>query len=370
MPSRFVLLLVVLGVALGSFGASPARAGGTDGLVFTMSNSAKQNRVLTWSRAANGSLTFIGRTRTGGRGTGGALNNQGGLALSANGRWLYVVNAGSDSVSVLRVDGTALTLTDVEPSRGDRPISVTNRGSLVYVLNAGGKGNIRGFRRGKSGRLSFISGSGRPLSSSNALPVQVGFSVGGSQLIVTERATDRLSRYAVTSSGKTNGPFTRASAGAEPFGFDFAPDGSLVVSEAGNHVNDGSSASSYRFNAGGGLNVVSAAVPTTETAACWTVITPDGRFAYVTNTPDHSISGFSLGSGGTLTMLDAGGRTAATGAGSFPIDLDSSADSRFLYVLAAGTDRILAYAIGGDGSLDAIPGVTGLPGAANGLVAR
>jgi len=69
-------------------------------------------------------------------------------------------------------------------------------------------------------------------------------------------------------------------------------------------------------------------------------------------------------------MLDATGRTAATGAGSFPIDLDSSADSRFLYVLAAGTDRILAYAIGSGGSLAAISGVTGLPGAANGLVAR
>jgi 6-phosphogluconolactonase len=367
---RFVIVFAVMGLALSSFGSSPARAGGSDGLVFTMSNSARQNRVLTWSRAAGGSLTFIGRTATGGRGTGGALNNQGGLALSANGRWLYVVNAGSDSVSVLRVRGTALTLTDVEPSRGDRPISVTSRGSLVYVLNAGGKGNIRGFRRTKAGKLSFVTGSGRPLSASNSVPAQVGFSVDGAQLIVTERATNRISRYPVRSSGTTGARVSHASAGAEPFGFDFAPDGTLVVSEAGNHVNDGSSASSYRFKSGGGLAVVSAAVPTTETAACWTVVTPDGRFAYVTNTPDHSITGFALGGGGSLRILNAGGRTAATGAGSFPIDLDSSADSRFLYVLAAGTDRILAYAIRNDGSLSAIQGVTGLPGAANGLVAR
>lgn len=169
MLHRFALGLLAVGVALTALGSSPVRAGGAEGLVFTMSNSAEQNRVLTWSRAADGSLAFVGRTATGGRGTGGALNNQGGLALSANGRWLYVVNAGSDSVSVLRVDGTALTLTDVEPSHGDRPVSVTSRGTLVYVLNAGGKGNIRGFRRGTGGKLSFVTGSGRPLSATNAL---------------------------------------------------------------------------------------------------------------------------------------------------------------------------------------------------------
>ena len=119
---RFVVGLLALGFTLASFATSPARAGGTEGVVFTMSNAARANRVLAWSRAADGSLTFIGRTGTDGRGTGGGLNNQGGLALSANGRWLYVVNAGSDSVSVMRVDGTSLTLTDVEPSRGDRPV--------------------------------------------------------------------------------------------------------------------------------------------------------------------------------------------------------------------------------------------------------
>jgi 6-phosphogluconolactonase (cycloisomerase 2 family) len=116
--------------------------------------------------------------------------------------------------------------------------------------------------------------------------------------------------------------------------------------------------------------VVSAAVPTTETAACWTAITPNGNFAYVTNTPDHSISGFAIANNGALTMLNANGRTATTGAGSFPIDLDTDAGGEFLYVLTAGTHRIMVYAIAGNGSLASRPGVGGLPGAANGLVAR
>ena len=54
----------------GDLAEGPA-AGQPDGVVFSMSNGAKKNKVLVWSRAANGSLTFVGRTPTGGRGTGG-----------------------------------------------------------------------------------------------------------------------------------------------------------------------------------------------------------------------------------------------------------------------------------------------------------
>ena len=365
------LMASVLGfvLVLAAVGAQPLAAATPAGVVFTMSNSSSANRVLAWARGTDGRLTFAGSTQTGGQGTGGALNSQGALALSSSGLWLFAVNAGSDSVSVFKVSGTSLTLTDVESARGVQPISVTTYGSLVYVLNAGGKGNIRGFRRDTAGKLTFITGSGRPLSTSGVKPAQIGFAASGTQVVVTERVTDRLSRYRISSTGTADGPLTRRSVGAEPFGFDVAPNGTLVVSEAGNHVSDASSVSSYRFTSTG-LTAVSGAVPTTETAACWVAITPDGQFAYVTNTPDNSISGFRLGSGGSLTSITAGGRTAATGAGSFPVDVDVSTDSNFLYVLTAGTDRIVAYAISGTGTLSLLSSITGLPGAATGLVVR
>jgi len=87
-------------------------------------------------------------------------------------------------------------------------------------------------------------------------------------------------------------------------------------------------------------------------------------------TPGHSITGFAIAANGALTILDANGRKTATGAGSFPMDLDTSADGGFLYVLAAGTDCIVVYAIGAGWSLSQRPSIGGLPGAANGLVAR
>lgn len=357
-------LLLALLLPPATTNAAPA------GIVLTMSNGAKANKVLIWARAADGSLSYVGRVPTGGKGNGKSLGNQGGLTLSDDGDWLYVVNPGSDSLSVFKVDGTSLTRTDVEPSRGDKPISVTSHGSLVFVLNAGGNGNIRGFVRDSSGSLTLVGASKRPLSGGATKPAQIGFSPSGNYVFVSEKATDRLTRYAISATGAAGAPKWTASAGPEPFGFAFSGDGTLVVSEAGNHVEDGSSASSYRLGSGGAPITVSDAVPTTETAACWTAITPDGDFAYVTNTPDNSISGFRMGASGSLTILDADGRTAVTGAGSLPIDLAASSDSRFLYVLTAGTHRIVVYAINGDGSLSARPGVGGLPGKANGLAVR
>src|SRR5829696_1684377 len=101
-------------LVLAALGAQPLAAATPAGVVFTMSNSSSANRVLAWARASDGRLAFAGSTQTGGQGNGGALSSQGALALSANGLWLFAVNVGSDSVSVFKVSGTSLTLTDVE----------------------------------------------------------------------------------------------------------------------------------------------------------------------------------------------------------------------------------------------------------------
>jgi len=48
-----------------------------------------------------------------------------------------------------------------------------------------------------------------------------------------------------------------------------------------------------------------------------------------------------------------------------------SRDSKFLYAFSGTTHRIAAFAIGGDGSLTALPDwAGGLPASANGLAAR
>jgi 6-phosphogluconolactonase len=338
------------------------------GVVYTLSNATTGNAVLVFARAADGSLAPAGSFSTGGLGTGGGLGSQGALILSARGRYLFAVNAGSNQVSSLRVHDGQLKLVSVVPSGGGRPISVTAYDGLLYVLNAGGTGNITGFRIGHRGELTPISNSTRPLSSGASDPAQVQFSPDGRLLIVAEKMTNVLSAYRVQRDGRAIGPIVNASNGVTPFGFAFDRRGHLLVSEAFGGAPDASATSSYGVRRDGTLRVISGSVPTTETAACWLVVTRDGRFAYVTNTGSASVSGYRVGRDGSLALLDADGKTGTTGAS--PIDAALSRGSRYLYTLDASSHTITGFRVRSNGSLESLGQIGGLPAGAAGLAAR
>ena len=118
------------------------------------------------------------------------------------------------------------------------------------------------------------------------------------------------------------------------------------------------------------LTTISASVGKNQTANCWVVVTPNGRFAYVTNTGSGSISGYAIDFDGSIELLDADGRTAVTGDGSAPIDLALTDNGRFLYSLNSGANTIGAFRVQSDGSLTRLPFTGGLPSGANGLAAR
>ncbi len=126
--------------------------GGSGGprAVYTLTNQVAGNAVAVFNRAADGTLSAAGTVATGGTGTGAGLGSQGAVALSDDGRWLFAVNAGSNDVSVLRVRRSGLSLASRTPSSGTLPISLTVRENVLYVLNAGGAGNITGFTVGES----------------------------------------------------------------------------------------------------------------------------------------------------------------------------------------------------------------------------
>ncbi len=362
----FALLLALVG-----WNGTPA-AGSEDvpGAVYTMTNAAGANAVVMFDRGSDGTLRLRGTFPTGGNGSGAGLGNQGGLVLSRNRRWLYVVNAGTDDLSVFAVLPTGLRLVDRVPSGGLQPISITEHRGLVYVLNAGGDGNITGFEQEPGDLLHPLAGSTRPLSGSGVGPAQIAFNRRGTLLAVTEKVTNRIDLYVVGKDGLPSDPNVQPSSGMTPFGFAFDRRGRLIVSEAFGGVVDASAASSYNVGASGDLAVISASVPTTETAACWIAITPDNRFAYTTNTGSGSISGYRIGGDGSLTLLDPDGRTGETGEGSTPIDLAFSVSGRFLYALTAGNGQIAAFQVRADGSLEALSPIGGLPASVNGLAAR
>lgn len=347
------------GVALG------ARA--FPGAVYTTSNAAGGNAVLVFDRLADGRLVPQTSVPTGGLGSGGGLGNQGALVLTQNERWLIAVNAGSHTVSVFSLRRRGLRLTDVEPSGGVQPISVTEHRGLVYVLNAGSD-SITGFQLGRDGRLRPIAGSARSLSGNGTGPAQIGFSPGGDVLMVTEKATNKIVTFQVDRDGVPGPAQVQDSNGQTPFGFAFGKRDQVFVSEAFGGAPDASATSSYELDRAGMVTTISASAATNQTAACWVALTPNGRFAYVTNTGSGTISGYAIGFDGELALLDADGRTGVTGGG--PIDLAITDSGRFLYSLNSGVNTIGAFRVQSDGSLTPLPFVPGLPASANGLAAR
>ncbi len=255
---------------------------------------------------------------------------------------------------------SGLQLTGRVASGGVRPISVTVHGDVLYVLNAGGDGNISGFRVGTDGALAPLAGSTRPLSGSGVGPAQVSFSPTGAWLVVTEKTTNRLDIYAVGTDGLVSGVSTAASVGGTPFGFAFGHRDELFVSEAAG------SASSYIVGSAG-LTVASGAVLTHQGAPCWAVVTQNGRYGYTANAQGGSISGFAIARDGSISLVDGDGRTAVVGGGN--IDLAVSGNSRYLYQLN-GNRSISGFRIEADGDLTAVGTVGGLPASTVGLVAR
>jgi 6-phosphogluconolactonase (cycloisomerase 2 family) len=362
-PSRAAICVPLALAALAVAAAPAAAAGG--GAVFTSTNSGSGNSVVAFHRAGDGSLTPAGSFATGGNGTGGGLGNQGALALGTGGRFLYVVNAGSDSVSAFAVHGGGLDLLGITPSGGDQPISVTVHRDLLYVLDAG-SGTIVGFTGARHGRLRPLSGSTQAITGSG--PAEVKFSTGGKVLVVTDKDTNTIDTFAVRADGRPRPARSHPSEGETPFGFDFDKRGHLIVSEAFGGAPGASALSSYSVAPAGALDTISPSIPDHETAACWVEVTKNGRFAYTTNTGSGSISSYAVAHDGSLGLVE---RIAAdTGVGSAPTDLAQSRSGRVLVALLPGSDSVATYRVGSGGELGLVDQAGGIPASATGLASH
>jgi 6-phosphogluconolactonase len=108
-------------------------------------------------------------------------------------------------------------------------------------------------------------------------------------------------------------------------------------------------------------------VLTGQTAACWVVVTENGRFAYTTNTGSGSISSYAVDRDGSIALLES--IAANTGSGSAPTDLALDRN-RHLFVLNSGSGTVGAYRVRGDGGLTPVDVVGGLPAGSTGLAAN
>ncbi len=362
--------MLLLPLLAGSVGGAAA-AGNHVGAVYALTNAADGNEVIAFDRAADGSLSPAGSVSTGGLGTGSGLGSQGALVLSEDNHWLFAVNAGSNEISSFFVGPRGLVLTDKVASGGVQPISLTVKRNLLYVLNAGESGNISGFWVTRRGRLIPIPRSTRYLSNNGSGaapgPAQISFGPNGDFLVVTEKNTNLIDVYTLRF-GYPTGFSAHDSAGTTPFGFAIDRRGVLLVSEAFGGAAGQSAVSSYLVRKNR-FEVISPSVATHQTAACWVVITQNGKYIYTTNAGSGSISGYRVSKDGSISLLNEDGVTGSTGDGSSPIDMSLSNNSRYLYALAGGTHSIHGFQVQNDGSL--APGaLVDVPAGTVGLAAR
>ena len=333
--------------------------------VYVQTNDAGRNEVLAFGRAADGTLAPLAAVATGGRGTGTPhLASQSSVALSGDGRHVLVSNTGSDDVSLLAVESDGLRLADRVASGGMAPTSVAVSGSLVYVLN-NGSASIAGFQI-EGDRLVALAGSRRPLSTPEADPAQIAFSPDGRTLAVTERGTDSISTFAVDARGYADGPATIRSNGKTPYGFDFTR-GAMIVTEAFGGATGKAAASSYAL-AGSALEPISGSVGDTRSEVCWAVVTADGRFAYVTNFGDGTISSYQIAGDGSLMLRDAVAGSTRLGEKGVR-DEAITRDGRYLYAIDADSRQLFGWTIGAGGELDPVGAIDGLPATVAGLAA-
>ncbi|MGF2414536.1 MAG: lactonase family protein, partial [Ferruginibacter sp.] len=337
--------------------------------VYTLSNQASGNAVLDFTRSSNGTLTYNAAYATGGTGTGGGLGNQGAVIITEDedDNLLLAVNPGSNSISSFKIKENGLQLRSTVSSGGMRPVSITQHQNIVYVLNAGGNGNISGFKLGNNNKLMPIANSTRALSSTAAGAAQISFVNEGKVLVITEKATNKIITYTVNEWGIAGAMHSITSANPTPFGFDAGRNGNVFVSEAAGGATGASTLSSYRVYYNGVITLTDGPVSASQSAACWVVITGNGKYAYTTNTASNNISNYNINrQSGSINVNTA--IAATTGMG--PIDAALSNNSKYLYVLNATSHTIGAYAVANNGNLSSVQTTTGIPVGATGLAAR
>lgn len=370
-PTRLIALLASASIAL--FGlavmALPTSASVDNivGRVYINNNTAPQNTVSGFYRHAGGSLTPIPGSPfvVGGAGTGSFTGSQGAIQRSADGRYLLIADAGSNQVSVARINANG-TLSSVErspvASGGRRPISIAVHDSLVYVANTGAGGSsYAGFRLADDGSLLPIDG-GVYVLPDDALPGQVLFNPAGDVLIGVRVGPDAGPSYIDSFTVNHDGTLTKADASPfysthiGPFGSAFRPYGGdqLFVTNAHDGAGKGS-VSTYNVENGRLAEVPGSPAPNGQTGTCWLEISPDGRYVYAVNTGSATISSYAVAANGSLTLI---GNTALNNPGAANLrafDLRLDPTGKYLYVVEAGVPAVAVFSVN-DGMITEMPG--------------
>jgi 6-phosphogluconolactonase len=391
--AALLMCAVLPGMALAKHKKKP----GIVGAMYSETNGDPGNKLLVFDRYSDGKLKL--RQTVGAGGNGGQqpepgcdppdhrcplIDAQNEVVTSPNGKWVFAVNAGSNTIATFDVHGRRVKRVGVTNSQGEFPNSIAVHKNVLYVLNTNSK-NIAGYKVSSKGKLSPIAGSVQSLTNEVApLSRQIGFDNTGKLLFVSLLTEGAFDSFQVNSAGVAGPATLRPSASPEPFAFAFDPRNNLIANEVVNDMdfNQSSNGSSYDVGSDGSLTAIST-VPTQGYASCWVVITKNGKQVFMVNTGGPSpfgatVTTFANSPSGQLTF-----KSVTPKKDEFTLtDEALSRDDKYLYVVSPLTtnpftnpppttlgSKIVTFKVGksglkriGETNEQFAPGMSGLTG--------
>lgn len=251
------------------------------------------------------------------------------ITLTPDGRFAYVSNTVSNSISEYTVDPVDGQLTPFTPASipvGGVPfgIAVNANSTFAYVV-------MNNLNQVYQFSIDSVTGALTQLPlltvATGLTPRRIALSANGAYAYVTNSGDNTISQYSVDAITGQLSPLgtPTVATGATPFYLALSPNGKFA------YVNNsaGSSISQYSINqTNGQLSPLTPATVPAGTNPRRIVLTPNGMFLYATNNVSNTISQYSVDLNlGTLTAL-----SPATVASSRPLGMAVSVNGGFVYV--------------------------------------
>ena len=292
-----------------------------------------------------------------------AGTNPSSISIDPAGKFAYVANSGGGvSAYTINADNGALTQIDAMPGlvgiqnypADNNPIavSVDPSGKFVYVANFGSNSVSAYTINAATGAITALIDvdAGTPGNQSSiatgANPQYITIDPFGKFVYVANYTSNNVSAYRISAVSGALTSVGTVTVGNNPYAVTVDPFGKFayVANNSSNNV------SAFRINAASGA-LTSAGTVTAGTGPRSVTVEPTGRFAYVANTLSNDVSAFSIDSStGALTPLvdvNAGswGIQQSIPAGTNPYSVIVDPSGKFVYVANSGSHNISAYSI-------------------------
>src|SRR5882757_1163192 len=282
------------------------------------------------------------------------------LVLHPSGKFLYVANPGQggtaeNDISLFTI-AKGGTLTEVLPRTSVAPnasrpqlLVMDPAGTFLYVMNTGSN-NISVFSI-DSGSGALTQSTGSPFFI-GAPPLNMQLTPSGNFLYVSLASTPNglIAGYSVTG-GQLTLVGTSSTDGVNPYGLAIHANGTYLY--AANSTSN--SIAVFTIDSSGTLaKVVGSPIADGYTDPIAMIFDPSGKYLYVANQVSNNVAAYSIDSSGLPAALSTSTTTNAFGTESSPSFLVADPTGKYLFVGNQGTSAgIQAFSVSG-GSLSAL----------------